>query len=92
MLYNMCKITERHPTWQQLEHAIKRNFGGFESGELKPFIIFEKYLVDECLKVRYNPDTLSNEVNLYVSYFFSITFVYSLLYSWIQFFILIIQE
>ena len=84
MLYNMCKITERHPTWQQLEHAIKRNFGGFESGELKPFIIFEKYLVDEHLKVTYNPDTdaLSNEVNCMFFYFFiNYVLFYSLLYS-----------
>jgi len=70
----MCKKTGRHPTWQQLEHAIKRNFGGFESEQLKPFEIFDKYLVEKHLKVTYEPETdvMSNEVSLrHVSKLFS---------------------
>ena len=38
----MCKKSQLAPTWPQLEHAIKRNFGGMESQELKPFREFEK--------------------------------------------------
>ena len=51
MLYNMCKKSERHPTWNQLEHAIKRNFGGFDSQELNPFEIFEECLIQKYLKL-----------------------------------------
>ena len=58
MLYNMCNKSERHPTWQQLEHAIKRNFGGFESEELNPFEVFEEHLVEEHLKVNHEPPDL----------------------------------
>ncbi len=38
----MCETSKRPPTWPQLEHAIKRNFGGLESKELNPFEIFDK--------------------------------------------------
>lgn len=41
----MCKMSGRHLTWQQLEHAIKRNFGGLESSKWKPFDEFEKLLI-----------------------------------------------
>ena len=30
MLYRMCKQSNSDPTSDQLEHAIKRNFGGHE--------------------------------------------------------------
>ena len=42
MLYYMCKKTRAPPTWQQLEHAIKRNFGGLESEKWKPIQEFEE--------------------------------------------------
>jgi len=64
MLYNMCKKSERHPTWHQLEHAIKRNFGGFESQELNPFEIFEEFLKEKHLKV--SSDIFSSEVSLLI--------------------------
>ena len=44
MLYYMCERSGRPPTWPQLEHAIKRNFGGLESEKLKPFREFEKLI------------------------------------------------
>ena len=44
MLYYMCKESDAPPNWKQLEHAIKRNFGGFESKELSPFEEFEKVI------------------------------------------------
>ena len=37
MLYFMCEKSNRPPTGPQLEHAIKRNFGGLESQTLNPF-------------------------------------------------------
>ena len=40
MLYWMCDKSDNPPTWPQLEHAIKRNFGGLESTELDPVKIF----------------------------------------------------
>ncbi len=46
MLYYMCNKSECHPTWPQLEHAIKRNFGGMESDECNPFKEFEKLIKD----------------------------------------------
>lgn len=42
MLYYMCEKSGRPPTWPQMEHAIKRNFGGLESKDLNPFREFEK--------------------------------------------------
>ena len=42
MLYSMCKKSGLPPTWPQLEHAIKRNFGGLESDKLNPFEEFKK--------------------------------------------------
>ena len=41
----MCKNSKGHPlTWAQLEHAIKRNFGGLESSKWNPFQEFKKRL------------------------------------------------
>ena len=61
MLYEMCKQSNRHPTWHQFEHAIRRNFGGFESLELNPFEIFEKCLIERHLKV--SSELFSDEVS-----------------------------
>jgi hypothetical protein len=44
MLYHMCEKSERPLTWPQLEHAIKRNFGGLESPTLNPFHEFESVI------------------------------------------------
>lgn len=41
----MCEKSGIRPTWLQLEHAIKRNFGGLESEHLDPFKEFEKCIV-----------------------------------------------
>lgn len=38
----MCKNADCEPTKKQLEHAIKRNFGGL--AELNTFEIFQKHL------------------------------------------------
>ena len=45
MLYYMREKSKKHPlNWQQLEHAIKRNFGGLESEELNPFKVFLQHI------------------------------------------------
>ena len=51
----MCKVSDDHLTWQQLEHAIKRNFGGFQSEELDPFAVFENYLKRDHVIVKCEP-------------------------------------
>ena len=45
MLYYMCEKSRNQPTWHQLEHAIRRNFGGLESKEWNPFQEFEWQIV-----------------------------------------------
>ena len=43
MLYWMCAKSEGHPlSGPQLEHAIKRNFGGLESESVDPIEVFKK--------------------------------------------------
>ena len=42
MLYWMCEKSNRPPTGPQLEHAIKRNFGGLDS--LNTYEIFKNHL------------------------------------------------
>ncbi len=45
MLYNMCQKSSGKLTWQQMEHAIKRNFGGFTSDDWNLFDEFDKRIV-----------------------------------------------
>ena len=40
----MCHKSNRPPTELQLEHAIRRNFGGLEQKDLNPLMIFKKHL------------------------------------------------
>ena len=47
----MCQKSNRLPTWPQLEHAIKRNFGGLETKELDPFNEFQ-----QLIHINRNPD------------------------------------
>ena len=42
MLYYMCEKSKIQPTSQQLEHAIRRNFGGLEYKDWSPFEEFER--------------------------------------------------
>ena len=44
MLYWMCHKSKQPPTGLQLEHAIRRNFGGLEQADLNPLEIFKKHL------------------------------------------------
>ena len=41
MVYSMAAKSGERPCWRQLEHAIKRNFGGLVEGE--PVDIFKRY-------------------------------------------------
>lgn len=47
----MCQKSNRLPTWPQLEHAIKRNFGGLKTKKLDPFKEFE-----QLIHINRNPD------------------------------------
>ena len=55
MLYYMCEKTDLPPTWPQLEHAIKRNFGGLESDKWNPYNEFTKHI-----QMSHNPPDLKN--------------------------------
>ncbi|XP_064403130.1 E3 ubiquitin-protein ligase RNF213-like isoform X2 [Halichondria panicea] len=47
MLYWMCEKSGGHPlSWLQLNHAIRRNFGGLESKEINPLEEFSKAITD----------------------------------------------
>ena len=41
MVYSIAAKSGERPRWHQLEHAIKRNFGGLVEGE--PVEIFKRY-------------------------------------------------
>ena len=61
MLYWMCEKSGRPPTWPQLEHAIRRNFGGIELDELDTLEEFKSRI-----QVKWTPDlqSISEEVML----------------------------
>ena len=42
MLYWLCERSDRPPTWPQLEHAIRRNFGGLDDENFDPLEEFKK--------------------------------------------------
>ena len=44
MLYWMCEKSGRPPTWPQLQHTIKRNFGGLVIDGHDPLDMFERRL------------------------------------------------
>ena len=56
MLYWMCKKTDMPLTGPQMEHAIRRNFGGLEDSSLDPVEIFRTKLKG---KLNDNPDMSS---------------------------------
>ena len=44
MMYWMCNQCGNPPTWPQIEHAIRRNFGGLDGTDLDPIEEFRKNL------------------------------------------------
>ena len=60
MLYWMCEKSKLPPTGPQLQHAIKRNFGGLE--DFDTFEMFKRFLKN----IEDQPDLtgLSKEVSL----------------------------
>lgn len=48
MIYWMCDKSGSPPTWPQLEHAIRRNFGGLDEATLNPLDEFKRNL--PCIK------------------------------------------
>lgn len=57
----MCKRTEMYLTGHQLQHAIKRNFGGFDSKVLDTEKIFRNYL-QHLLELKPNYDINDTKV------------------------------
>ncbi|XP_019853235.1 PREDICTED: E3 ubiquitin-protein ligase RNF213-like [Amphimedon queenslandica] len=55
MLYWMCKKSDRPLTDPQLQHAIKRNFGGLDVDEIDTYGIFKHYFKD----LEHKPDLRS---------------------------------
>ena len=43
MLYWMCKEAELRLTWHQVEHAVRRNFGGLE--QFDPLKVFRSKVI-----------------------------------------------
>ena len=54
MLYSICQESKDFPTSAQLDHAIKRNFDGFETDEFNPFEEFKSVIP------KYRPINLKN--------------------------------
>lgn len=53
----MCKASKREPTDRQLEHAIKRNFGGYN--KFDPYEVFQKYLGVKTLTAKSHVKSVS---------------------------------
>lgn len=49
MVYAIAAKSGQRPRWHQLEHAIKRNFGGLVEGE--PVKIFKRYFQDTDVSI-----------------------------------------
>lgn len=41
MVYKLAEERRREPRWPQIEHAIRRNFGGLD--EIDPVEVFKRY-------------------------------------------------
>ena len=61
MVYAIAAKSGQKPTWNQLEHAIRRNFGGLEEG--KPVRIFKQYFHFTEVS-RTNPDVQSRDMSI----------------------------
>ena len=59
----MCDKSGNPPTWPQLEHAIRRNFGGLDEATLNPLEEFKKNL--PCIREPFNVTQVSPEVNFH---------------------------
>ena len=44
MIFHIAKKQRRSPNWQELKHAIERNFDGLLEGEFVPVNIFKEHL------------------------------------------------
>lgn len=49
-------------TYEHMEHAILRNFGGYEISKLKPFQVFRKYVNFDNLPHAVIPSSVPKEV------------------------------
>ena len=63
MLYWMCEISKKSLTGPQLQHAIKRNFGGLDVDEIDTYGIFKYYL--NTLEQEPDLSNTNDEVSFY---------------------------
>ena len=56
MVYAVAAKSGQRPMWNQVEHAVRRNFGGLVEGE--PVEIFKRHfqITDVSIKKQKNPD------------------------------------
>ena len=68
MLYWMCERSQSEPTGDQLEHAIKRNFGGQE--EVQAYEIFKSKIPQLMARSRQLEDVSerASELARYIGY------------------------
>ncbi len=60
----MCEKSGQPPSWLQLQHAMRRNFGGLESTEINPLDVF--YNEIDCKNVDQDFSELNKEVLLFI--------------------------
>jgi len=71
MVVNFARETG-HLTAEQVEHSIKRNFGGFDMEIFDPMTIFRKHCpAIESLKKEYKPGPPINSIGLIKSSLFT---------------------
>ena len=65
MIFHIAKKQRRSPNWQELERAIKRNFGGLLEEDFVPVKIFKQHLrfPPEFLQVRFTFLNTANKCN-----------------------------
>ena len=64
MLYWMCDKSGVGPTWPQLEHAIRRNFGGLDADDFDPVKEFMAGIPDREVPFRPNMTNIPKIVSL----------------------------
>ena len=57
MIVHIAKEQKRRPNWEELEHAIKRNFSGLLEEDFNPVTILMRHIgfPDEYFQVKFFP-------------------------------------
>ena len=68
MVYKVAEEQGREPRWPEVEHAIRRNFGGLD--EIKPVEIFKQFALGESRMVGILSVFFSSSLPLPTVFFF----------------------